>query len=114
MIELARLREYCVEETDISVHEAMEADEIFTTGTAVVLCAVGSLSYQVCQYLTSSRAPQAFHLWIARNWFGHKQGKRKQFTSEGQPGRVAQELFTALTDIQMERAEDSLGWVHSV
>ena len=47
VIELARLRGYEVEESDISVHEAMEADEIFTTGTAVVLCAVGSLTYKV-------------------------------------------------------------------
>lgn len=47
VIELARLRGYTVEEEPISVHEAMEADEVFTTGTAVVLCAVGSLTYQV-------------------------------------------------------------------
>ena len=47
VIELARLRGYTVEEEPISVHEAMEADEMFTTGTAVVLCAVGSFTYQV-------------------------------------------------------------------
>lgn len=47
VIELAQLRGYTIEEEAISVHEAMEADEVFTTGTAVVLCAVGSLTYQV-------------------------------------------------------------------
>ncbi len=47
VMELARLRGYTVVEEPISVHEAMEADEVFTTGTAVVLCAVGSLTYQV-------------------------------------------------------------------
>lgn len=46
-MELAQWRGYTVEEEKISVHEAMEADEMFTTGTAVVLCAVGSLTYQV-------------------------------------------------------------------
>ena len=46
--ELARLRGYNVEEAPISVQEAMEADEVFTTGTAVVLCSVGSLTYKVC------------------------------------------------------------------
>jgi branched-chain amino acid aminotransferase len=33
IIELARIRGYTVEETPVSVSEAMEADEIFTTGT---------------------------------------------------------------------------------
>ena len=37
----------------------MEADELFTTGTAVVVCAVGSLTYK---------------------------GERKQFGTPGQPG----------------------------
>lgn len=36
IIELARARGYEVEEAPVSVHEAMEADELFTTGTAVV------------------------------------------------------------------------------
>ena len=36
IIELARKRGYTVEEVPVSVHEAMEADELFTTGTAVV------------------------------------------------------------------------------
>ncbi len=36
IIELARLRGYTVLEEPISIQEAMEADEVFTTGTAVV------------------------------------------------------------------------------
>lgn len=39
IIELARSRGYDVEEAPVSVHEAMEADELFTTGTAVVRAA---------------------------------------------------------------------------
>ena len=45
-IELARQRGYTVEEAPVSVHEAMEADELFTTGTAVVVCSVGSMTYR--------------------------------------------------------------------
>jgi branched-subunit amino acid aminotransferase/4-amino-4-deoxychorismate lyase len=47
VIELARLRGYTVEEAPVTVEEAMKSDEVFTTGTAVVLCAVGSLTYKV-------------------------------------------------------------------
>ena len=46
IIELARARGYDVEEVAIPVAEAMEADEVFTTGTAVVVSAVGSMTYQ--------------------------------------------------------------------
>ena len=47
VIELARFHGYTVEEGDCPVAEAMEADEIFTCGTAVVVQSVGSLTYQV-------------------------------------------------------------------
>ena len=47
VMELARMRGYEVEETPVSIHDAMDADEVFTTGTAVVLSSVGSLTYKV-------------------------------------------------------------------
>jgi branched-subunit amino acid aminotransferase/4-amino-4-deoxychorismate lyase len=47
VIQLARQLGYTVEEVPITVTEAMDADEIFTTGTAVVVSAVGSLTYRV-------------------------------------------------------------------
>ncbi|PNH01898.1 Branched-chain-amino-acid aminotransferase 3, chloroplastic [Tetrabaena socialis] len=62
----------------------MEADEVFTTGTAVVVCSVGSMT----------------HL-----------GRRKQYTPPGEAGKVALEIYSSLTDIQSERAEDRFGWV---
>jgi branched-chain amino acid aminotransferase len=65
----------------------MQADEIFTTGTAVVVCSVGSLTYK---------------------------GTRKQFSAEGQPGPVALDMYTSLTAIQTEQADDPFGWVHVV
>ena len=64
VIELARLRGYTVEEAHISLQEAMEADEVFTTGTAVVLCSVGSLTHKVC---SSAIIPCSFHLLITQN-----------------------------------------------
>ena len=42
------------------------------------------------------------------------QGERRQFNQSGQPGKVALEMYTALTDIQQERAEDTFGWVYPV
>lgn len=51
IIQLARQLGYEVAEEDVGVAEAMRADEIFTTGTAVVVSAVGSLTYQVCGLL---------------------------------------------------------------
>lgn len=47
IIELARARGYEVQEDLVSVNEAMVADEIFTSGTAVVVCSVGSLTFRV-------------------------------------------------------------------
>lgn len=87
VIDLARSKGYRVEEAPVSVHEAMEADEIFTTGTAVVVSPVGSLTYE---------------------------GRRKQFGTTGEPSPVALELYEALTGLQQERLEDPFGWVHHV
>jgi branched-chain amino acid aminotransferase len=57
---------------------------VFTTGTAVVVSSVGSLTHR---------------------------GVRKQYTAPGQAGPVALEMYTALTDLQAERADDPFGWV---
>jgi branched-chain amino acid aminotransferase len=51
VIQLARQLGYEVQETNVAVTEAMEADEIFTTGTAVVVSAVGSLTHRVSPHL---------------------------------------------------------------
>ena len=42
------------------------------------------------------------------------QGNRKQFSPEGEPSKVALELYTALTDIQLQRADGPDGWIHPV
>ena len=46
VLQLAESRGYTVEEGAIEVEAAMQADEIFTSGTAVVVCSVGSLEYK--------------------------------------------------------------------
>jgi branched-chain amino acid aminotransferase len=57
---------------------------VFTTGTAVVVSSVGSMTYR---------------------------GQRKQYTEPGQAGKVALEMYSNLTDIQTEKADDKFGWV---
>ena len=64
-----------------------QADELFTTGTAVVVCSVGSLTYR---------------------------GNRKQYTAPGEPGPVALEMYTSLTDIQTEKTADPAKWIVEV
>lgn len=87
VIELARRLGYQVEEAPVSVDEALQADEIFTTGTAVVLASVGSLTYKA---------------------------RRHAYSDDGKYGPVALRLYDALTGIQQERLEDPFGWVHPV
>ncbi len=61
VIQLATQLGYEVQETPVSITEAMAADEIFTTGTAVVVSAVGSLTYQVRAPLLANMFFRALH-----------------------------------------------------
>ena len=56
---------YEVQETPVSITEAMAADEIFTTGTAVVVSAIGSLTYQVGATLFRTWALHGFARHLA-------------------------------------------------
>lgn len=87
IIELARSKGYTVLEEPTPVTEAMEADEVFTTGTAVVVSSVGSLTYR---------------------------GKKKLFNKPGEPGPTALEMYEGLTGIQTEKIADPFGWVAPV
>ena len=42
------------------------------------------------------------------------QGKRREFSPPDESSKVAAELYKALTDIQLEKAEDPKGWVYHV
>jgi len=87
VIELARSKGYDVEETPVSVTELLDADEVFTTGTAVVVCPVGSITYK---------------------------GKEVVYGDASDPGPTTMEIYDALTSIQAGTAEDTFGWVHPV
>lgn len=85
VIELARDRGYKVEERLVTIDDLMAADEVFCTGTAVVVAPVSTVTYQ---------------------------GKKYEFRTG--PDTVSQELYNALTAIQMGLAEDKMGWTVAV
>jgi hypothetical protein len=70
-------------ERPVDVEELLAADEVFCTGTAVVVNPVGSITYE----------------------------SRRIKYNGGEVGEVAKELYEALTNIQMGRAEDKMGWI---
>lgn len=82
IIDVAVSKGFQVEERLVSVDELLDADEIFCTGTAVVVSPVGSITYQ---------------------------GKRVEYGHQG-VGVVSQQLYTSLTSLQMGQTEDWMGW----
>ena len=72
-----------VEETDILLDELLEADEVFCTGTAVVVAPVGKVTYQ--------------------NKVHHFSG--------GSIGPITNKCKETLTSIQREKITDPFGWV---
>ncbi|CAL9184062.1 branched-chain-amino-acid aminotransferase 2, chloroplastic-like [Musa acuminata AAA Group] len=81
IIEIARDYGYQVEEQLVSVEDLMDADEVFCTGTAVVVAPVGSITYQ---------------------------GQRFEYKTGA--ATVTRKLYDILTAIQMGRAEDKKRW----
>ncbi|KAL6317057.1 hypothetical protein AAG906_029809 [Vitis piasezkii] len=82
IIDIALDHGYQVKERCIPVEEVMEADEVFCTGTAVGIAAVGSITYQ---------------------------GKRVEYKSGDRC--VSQELLSMYTGIQKGHIEDKKGWI---
>ena len=72
-----------VEETDIHLDELLEADEVFCTGTAVVVAPVGKVTYQ--------------------NKVHHFSG--------GSIGPITNKCKETLTSIQREEITDPFGWI---
>ncbi|XP_062226415.1 branched-chain-amino-acid aminotransferase 5, chloroplastic-like isoform X2 [Phragmites australis] len=84
VIEIAQNLGFQVEERHITIDELLGADEVFCTGTAVVLSPVGSMTYR---------------------------GRRVEYgNSQKKVGVVSQQLYAAFTAIQKGLAEDSTGW----
>ncbi|KAA8531082.1 hypothetical protein F0562_005791 [Nyssa sinensis] len=83
IIDVARSQGFQVEERQVTVDELLDADEVFCTGTAVVISPVGSVTYL---------------------------GKRVSYGNEG-IGVVAQQLYSSLTRLQMGLTKDTMDWV---
>ncbi|KAI3972679.1 hypothetical protein MKX01_019337 [Papaver californicum] len=83
IIDVARSQGFEVEERLISVEELLDAEEVFCTGTAVVVSPVGSITYL---------------------------GKRISYGGESGVGVVSRQLYSSLTNLQMGLTEDKLGW----
>ncbi|XP_071913415.1 branched-chain amino acid aminotransferase 2, chloroplastic-like isoform X1 [Coffea arabica] len=83
ILDVALSQGFQVEERSVSVDELLDADEVFCTGTAVVVSPVGSITYQ---------------------------GKRVTYGADG-VGRVSQQLYSALTSLQMGISEDKMDWI---
>lgn len=84
VIEISQKLGFQVEERLITIDELLGADEVFCTGTAVVLSPVGSITYR---------------------------GRRVEYGKTNQEaGVVSQQLYAALTAIQKGLTEDSMGW----
>lgn len=81
IIEIARDYGFQVEERLVSVEDLMDADEVFCTGTAVVVSPVGSITYH---------------------------GQRFEYKTGAET--VSQKLYKSLTAIQMGLEEDKKGW----
>lgn len=82
IIDVARDQGFQVEERAVTVDELLDADEVFCTGTAVVVSPVGSITYL---------------------------GKRVTYGSDG-VGLVSQKLYSTLTSLQMGLTDDKMGW----
>ncbi|KAG0455682.1 hypothetical protein HPP92_023470, partial [Vanilla planifolia] len=82
VIEVARTQGFLVEERLVTVDELLDADEVFCTGTAVVVSPVGSITYL---------------------------GKRVEY-GKNAVSCVSGLLYTVLTSLQMGLSEDPLGW----
>lgn len=82
IINVARKQGFQVEERLVSVEELLDADEVFCTGTAVVVSPVGSITYF---------------------------NKRVSY-GKGGVGAVSQQLYSYLTSLQMGLTEDTMGW----
>ncbi|KAI3685846.1 hypothetical protein L6452_35107 [Arctium lappa] len=82
IIDIARHLGYEVEERSVTIDELMEAEEVFTTGTAVTVASVGSVTYN---------------------------GQRVEYKIGD--GIVSQKLYKTLVGIQVGKIEDKYNWV---
>ncbi|MFQ6674444.1 MAG: branched-chain amino acid aminotransferase [Fidelibacterota bacterium] len=74
-----------VKETNVTVDEVMDADEVFCTGTAAVITPIGEITTDQSNRVIGERV-----------------------------GPVTQELYDILTGIQREKRDDPYGWIYPI
>jgi branched-chain amino acid aminotransferase len=72
-----------VDETDLTIDEMLNADEVFCTGTAVVVTPIGEISTD----------------------------KSHHIIGDGKIGSVTAELREKVLNIQSEKTMDEFGWI---
>ena len=75
-----------MQETDVSLDVVLASDEVFCTGTAVVVNPVGKITHQ----------------------------RQEHSFNNGVTGHVTGEIRKMLLGIQREECEDTFGWLHPV
>jgi len=75
-----------VEERRISIKEALDANEVFCTGTAAIVAPIGSINYQGEEYLFN----------------------------DGKIGEITNELYNDLTGIQFGTSKDEFEWMTKI
>ena len=75
-----------VEETDLHLDEMLEADEVFCTGTAVVVTPIGRITTDKCDYSIG----------------------------DGKMGKVTLQLRKKILEIQTEKCIDDFGWISHI
>lgn len=110
-----------MEERVIPVEDLMDADEVFCTGTAVVVNSVGSITYQGKRYIhvyaLSFQWNHRLKWWSCLVLLGTLNCSwLYQCRVEYKTGveSVSRKLYATLTGIQMGRIEDKMGWTVKV
>lgn len=84
LIQIAKDKGVTVKETKVSIDLAMDAKEVFCSGTGASIAPVGSITYK---------------------------GRKAIFNNQ-QVGPLTKDLYTTILDIQFERIPDTYGWIH--
>ena len=75
-----------IKESDLLLKDLFKADEVFCTGTAVVITPVGCITYN----------------------------KKPYKINDGNMGKVSSQIRKLLIGIQLEEEEDTLDWIHLI
>ncbi|KAK3193186.1 hypothetical protein Dsin_024496 [Dipteronia sinensis] len=115
-IEVARVLGYNVEERAVPVEELSDADEVFLTGTAMVINPVDSVTYLGKRYAIMRGMSLITILFIKQNELRHLIRDLKIRISERRTeykkgaDTVGHNIYEMLTGIQFGRVEDKMGW----